>query len=99
MASNPGTIVERDLCAAAGKAGEDPETGRRGAKAWHPDGAGSIHSAGGDAGTATQVGPDVFRSQLRVSAWALGASGGGKGAAVYRRRLPLGGGSGLGEIL
>ena len=40
-----------------------------------------------------QVGPDVFRSQLRVSAWAVGASGGGSGAAVHRRRLSLGGGS------
>ncbi len=46
-----------------------------------------------------RVGPDVFRSQLRVSAWALGASGGDAGAAVYRRRLSLGGGSGSGEIL
>ena len=40
-----------------------------------------------------------FRSQLRVSAWALGASGGGEGTAVYCRRSPLGGGHGLGEIL
>ena len=31
----------------------------------------SVHPAGGDAGAATQVGPDVFRSQLRVSAWTL----------------------------
>jgi len=35
-----------------------PDGGVR--KAWHSDGAGSIHPAGGDAGTATQVGPDVF---------------------------------------
>src|SRR5258706_169805 len=62
LASNPGTVVEWDVCAATGKAGGDPEAGRRGAKAWHPDGAGSIYPAGGDAGSATQVGPDVFRS-------------------------------------
>src|ERR1019366_8112277 len=53
----------------------------------------------GDAGAATQVGPDVFRSQLRVSAWTFGASGGGSGAAVHRRRLSLGGGSGSREVL
>ena len=35
----------------------------------------------------------VFRSQLRVSARAFGASGGGSGAPVHRRRLSLGGGS------
>src|SRR5262249_54138687 len=63
------------------------------------DGAGSVHPAGGDAGAATQVGPDVFRSQLRVSARTFGASGGGGGAAVHRRRLSLGGGSGSGEVL
>jgi hypothetical protein len=38
-----------------GATGGNPEAGRRGAKAWHPDGAGSIHSAGGDAGSATQA--------------------------------------------
>ena len=37
----------------------------------------------------TAVGPDVFRSQLRVSAGTVGSSGGGTGAAVYRRRLRL----------
>src|SRR6266404_17487 len=36
------------------------KAGRRGAKAWHPDGAGSIYSAGGDAGSATQMGPDIL---------------------------------------
>src|SRR5438105_14696030 len=38
LASNPGTVVEWDLCAATGEAGGDPEAGRRDAKAWHPDG-------------------------------------------------------------
>ena len=36
------------------KAGGNPEAGRRGAKARHPDGAGSLHPASGDAGSATQ---------------------------------------------
>src|SRR6202008_2767241 len=94
-----GTVVEWDLCAAAGEAGGDPEAGRRGAKAWHSDGAGSVYPAGGDAGSATQVGRDVFRTQLRVSARTLGTSGGRSGAAVHRRRVSLGGGSGSGEVL
>ena len=93
LASHSGTTVERDLCAEAGEAGRNPEAGRRGAKAWHPDGAGSIHPASGDAGSAKAVGPDVFRSQLRVPAGTVRSSGGGTGAAVYRRRLRLGGGS------
>src|SRR5215467_7184260 len=70
-----------------------PAIRRRREKTRHSFGAGSIHPASGDAGAATQVGPDVFRSQLRVSARALGGSGGGSGAAVHRRRLSLGGGS------
>ena len=36
------------------------------------------------ASAATQMGPDVFRTQLRVPPWAVGASGGGSGAEVYR---------------
>ena len=39
--------------------------------------------------SAEALGPDVFRSQLRVSPRTLGPSGGGTGAAVYRRRLRL----------
>src|SRR5215207_2981702 len=38
LANNPGTFSEWDLCAATGETGRDPEAGRRGAKAWHPDG-------------------------------------------------------------
>ena len=38
----------------------------------------------------TAVGPDVLRTQLRVPTGAVGASGGGTGAAVHRRRLRLG---------
>jgi len=65
LASNPGTIVERDVSTATGEAGGNPQAGWRGAKAWHPDGAGSVHPASGDASTARQVGPDIFQSQLR----------------------------------
>ena len=89
LASHPGTTAERDLRAEAGKTGGNPQAGRRGAKAWHSDGAGSIHPAGGDAGSAEAVGPDVLRSQLRVSAGTVGSSSGGTGAAVYRRRPRL----------
>ncbi len=46
-----------------------------------------------------KVGPDVFRSQLRVSAWTLGASGSGAGAAVYCGGLSLGRGPGSREVL
>src|SRR5712671_7716700 len=99
LAHHTGTAVAWDLPTTTDTTGGNPEAGRRGAKAWHPDGAGSIYPAGGDAGSATRMGPDVFRSQLRVSARALGASGGGSGAAVYRGWLSLGGGSGFGEVL
>ena len=37
-----------------------------------------------------QVGPDVFRSQLRFSTEAVGTSGGGAGAAIYRRKATAG---------
>src|SRR6202040_4065420 len=57
LALHTGTAAKRDLSTTTGATGGNPEAGRRGAKAWHPDGAGSIHSAGGDAGTATQMGP------------------------------------------
>ena len=36
------------------------QAGWRGAKAWHPFGAGSIHPAGGDAGSATQMGSGLL---------------------------------------
>src|SRR5262249_48643702 len=60
---------------------------------------GSIHPAGGDAGSAEAMGPDVLRAQLRVPAGTVGSSGGGTGAAVYRRRPRLVRRSRLGEIL
>jgi len=64
--------------------GGNPQAGRRSAQAWHSNGAGSVYPAGGDAGTVTQMGPDVFRLQPRVSARTLGASGG-------RQAYPSGG--------
>ena len=41
------------------------------------DGAGPVCPAGGDAGSTRQMGPDVLRTQSRVSSATLGASGGG----------------------
>jgi hypothetical protein len=64
-----------------------------------PDRAGSICPASGAAGPADALGPDVFRSQLRVPTRALGASGGGTGSIICIRELPLGGGSGPGAVL
>ena len=90
LASHPGTTAERDLRAEAGKAGGNPQAGRRRMrKLGIPSRAGSIYPASGDAGSAEAVGPDVFRSQLRVPAGTVGSSGSGTGAAVYRRRLRL----------
>ena len=42
------------------EAGGNPQTGRRDAKAWHPDVAGSFDPANGDAGSATALGSDVL---------------------------------------
>src|SRR6266702_3711783 len=89
--------IQGELNFSATPAGETRETGRdtearrRGAKAWHPDRAGPLHSAGGDAGSATAVGPNIFRSQLRFSTGTIGASGCSAGTAVHCRRLQLGG--------
>src|SRR6266480_8142300 len=49
-------------------------------------------SAGGDAGAASGLGWNVLRDELRLPAGALGASGGGTGAGVYRGRPQLCGG-------
>src|SRR5208337_1651074 len=97
LASHPGTTDEWNLCAATGETSGNPKAGRRGAKAWHPDGVGSFHPASGDAGSATQVGPDVFQTQLRVSTRTLGASGGRTSATIHRRRLSIRRGPGLGK--
>ncbi len=99
LAGDPGPVVERNLQAAAGEAGGDPEAGRRSAQARHSDGAGSVDPAGGDAGSARRVGAGVFLTQLRVPAAAVEASGGGSGARLHSRRPQLGGGRGSGEVL
>src|ERR1700730_7121739 len=71
--------------------GGNPEAGwRRGAKAWHPNRAGSLYPASGHAGAAEAVEPDVLPSQLWVSTAAVGASSRGTSAAVYCARLRLG---------
>jgi hypothetical protein len=68
LALHTGTAVARDLPTTTGATGGNPEAGWRGAKAWHPDGAGSFDPAGGDAGSATQMGPDLLRTQSRIPA-------------------------------
>jgi RNA-directed DNA polymerase len=63
LALDSGRAVARELPTTTGATGGNPEAGRRGAKAWHPDGAGSLDPASGDAGSATQRGPDFLRTQ------------------------------------
>src|SRR5258706_1119069 len=92
LALHTGTAVAWNLPTTTGATGGNPEAGRRGAKAWYPDGAGSIDSAGGDAGSATQMGPNVLRTQSRASAETLGTSSGSQTAAVHRCGPSLGGG-------
>src|SRR2546430_142521 len=58
LALYTGAAVAWDLPTTTGETGGNPEAGRRGAKAWHPNGAGSIDPAGGDAGSTTQMGPE-----------------------------------------
>jgi hypothetical protein len=99
LALHTGTAVVWDLPTTTGATGGNPEAGRRGAKAWHPDGAGSNDPASGDAGSATQMGPDILRTQPRISSETLGTSSGSQGAAVHRRRPALGGRSRSGEVL
>src|SRR6266849_5173536 len=79
-----GIAVAWDLPTTTGATGGNPKAGRRGAKAWYPDGAGSFDPASGDAGSTTQMGPNLLRTQSRVSAETLGASSGSQSAAVYR---------------
>ena len=90
LAASEGAAFDRHLSAAAGEAGGDTEIGRRHEKARHPDGGGSIRTAGGAAGAARALGPHIQRTQLRVQAGAVGPSGGGEGARIYPARLRLG---------
>src|SRR5690349_9085331 len=52
--------AERNLRTEAGEAGGNPQAGRWGAKAWHPDGTGSIDPASGHAGSATALGSELL---------------------------------------
>src|SRR5437016_11166036 len=92
LASDSGTTVKRELRTETGEAGGNRQAGRRrNAQARHSDCAGQIRTASSAAGSATTVGPDVLRTQLRFSTRTLGPSSGGTGAEEYRRRLQLGG--------
>src|SRR5580700_1418520 len=91
LKQHSGAIAERDLRTEAGETGGNPEAGwRRDAKAWHPNRAGSFHSASGDAGSAKAMEPDILPLQLWISTVSLGASSRGSSAAVYRARLRMG---------
>jgi hypothetical protein len=50
LASDSGTTARRNLQAATGEAGGNPQAGRRSAPIGHSDGAGSVPPTGGDAG-------------------------------------------------
>ena len=63
-----------------------------------PDCFGSIYPAGGDAGSAKAVGPDLFQSQLRFSTRSICSSSCGPSAAVHRGGLWLGRRFRFGEI-
>ena len=65
----------------------------------HPDGAGSIHPASGDAGAAAAVGLDVLRLQLWFSTRTIGTSGSGACPATYCCGVPLGGRPRSGKVL
>jgi hypothetical protein len=55
-------------------------------------GARSPHPAGGAAGAAGGLGPDVLRGELRLASRSLRASGGGAGTGVHRSGIRLGSG-------
>src|ERR1700694_5107869 len=100
LASHSGAIAERDLRTETGEAGGNPEAGwRRGAKAWHPNRAGPLYPASGDAGSTEAMEPDVFPIQLWVPTAAIGASRRGSSAAVYCARLRMGDRPRFGKVL
>src|ERR1035437_2110509 len=66
VARDSRTTVARDVPATAGAPGDDPETGGRRARAWHPDGGGSTDTAGTVTGAATFTLSHLQRAQLRV---------------------------------
>src|SRR5258707_4854905 len=71
LALDTGTAVVWDLPTTTGKASRNPEAGRRGAKAWHPDGVGSIDPASSGEGSATLIEADRLGTQLRIPAQTL----------------------------
>jgi hypothetical protein len=62
-------------------------------------GTGPVYPTSGAAGPAKAVGPDLFRTQLRLPAEPVSPASGGTGAAVYRRGIHVVCGPGSGEIL
>src|ERR1700738_356995 len=100
LAGHSGAIAERDLRTETGEAGGNPKAGRRrGAKAWHPNRAGALYPASGDAGSAKAMECDILRIQLWVPTASVGASRRSSSAAVYRARLRMGDRSRSGKIL
>ena len=84
-------LLNVDLRTETGKAGGNPEAGwRRGAKAWHPNRAGSFRPASGNAGSAAAMEPDVLPPQLWISTASVGATSRGTSAAVPYATLRLG---------
>src|SRR5207302_479685 len=92
-------VAKRKSESLAGTAGGNPEAGWSGsAQVRHSLCAGPVCAAGGVAGSAEALGPDVLRTQPRFSTGAECAASGAGGTAVHCQRVPLGGGSRLGEI-
>src|SRR5205807_323405 len=71
----------------------------RGAKAWHPNRAGPLCPASGDAGSAEAMESDVLPIQLWVPTASVGASRRGSSAAVHCARQRMGDRSRFGKIL
>src|SRR5262249_18047596 len=92
-------IAEGDLRTETGEAGGNPEAGWWGAQAWHPNRAGPLYPASGNAGSAKAMEPDVLPIQLWVPTAAVGASCRGSSAAVHRARLRMGDRPRSGKIL
>jgi hypothetical protein len=87
LASFTGATVKWNLPPATGEKSRDREAGWRDAQTGHPDGAGSVYPAGGDAGSATQMGPDVLRTQSRVSSATLSGSDFSVSMPLFRPHL------------
>src|SRR5580693_4339614 len=73
--------------------------GGGGAKAWHPNRAGPLCPASGDAGSAEAMESDVLPIQLWVPTASVGASRRGSSAAVHCARQRMGGRPRSGKIL